>query len=147
VKEQIRVAAGEPLSIRQEDVKLEGWSIECRINAEDPDRNFMPSPGTIQFYLPPGGNGVRIDSAAYGGYRIPPYYDSMIAKLITWGKDRDEAIRRMVRALNEFAIEGVKTTIPFHLKVLNHPQFVEGDVHIQFLETTNLDEERTRENE
>nr|MBO2495832.1 acetyl-CoA carboxylase biotin carboxylase subunit [Bacillota bacterium] len=147
VKEQIRVAAGEPLSIRQEDVKLDGWAIECRINAEDPDRNFMPSPGTIQFYLPPGGAGVRVDSAAYSGYRIPPYYDSMIAKLIVWGKDRDEAIRRMVRALSEFAIEGVKTTIPFHLKLLNHPKFLEGDVHIQFLETTNLDEERTNENE
>ena len=118
VKEQIRVAAGEPLSIRQEDVKLDGWAIECRINAEDPDRNFMPSPGTIQFYLPPGGAGVRVDSAAYSGYRIPPYYDSMIAKLIVWGKDRNEAIRRMVRALSEFAIEGVKTTIPFHLKLL-----------------------------
>ncbi|MFS8513239.1 MAG: acetyl-CoA carboxylase biotin carboxylase subunit, partial [Planifilum fulgidum] len=124
VKEQIRVAAGEPLSIRQEDVKLDGWAIECRINAEDPDRNFMPSPGTIQFYLPPGGAGVRVDSAAYSGYRIPPYYDSMIAKLIVWGKDRDEAIRRMVRALSEFAIEGVKTTIPFHLKLLNHPKFL-----------------------
>ena len=134
VKEQIRIAAGEKLSLRQEDVRINGWSIECRINAERPEKNFMPSPGTIQFYLPPGGNGVRVDSACYQGYKIPPFYDSMVAKLIVWGKDRNEAIERMKRALNEFAIDGVHTTIPFHLKLLNHPKFVEGDFHIQFLE-------------
>lgn len=141
VKEQIRIAAGEKLSIKQEDIRFNGWSIECRINAERPDKNFMPSPGTIEFYLPPGGNGVRIDSACYQGYQISPFYDSMVAKLIVWGKDRQEAIERMNRALKEFAIDGVHTTIPFHLKVLNHPKFVSGDFHIQFLETTNLDEE------
>jgi acetyl-CoA carboxylase biotin carboxylase subunit len=147
VKEQIRVAAGEKLSITQEDVRFDGWAIECRINAERPDKNFMPSPGTIEFYLPPGGNGVRVDSACYPGYRITPFYDSMIAKLIVWGKDRKEAIDRMNRALKEFAIEGVHTTIPFHLKVLNHPKFVSGDFHIQFLETTNLNKESQNRDE
>jgi acetyl-CoA carboxylase biotin carboxylase subunit len=147
VKEQIRIAAGEPLSVKQEDVRFDGWSIECRINAEDPDRNFIPSPGEIQFYLPPGGPGVRVDSAAYTGYRIPPYYDSMIAKLIVWGKDREEAINRMRRALQEFAIDGVKTTIPFHLKLMQHPQFVSGDFHIQFLEKNNLNEGRSKDDE
>lgn len=142
IKEQIRVAAGEPLSFRQEDVILNGWAIECRINAEDPSRGFMPSPGKVQFYLPPGGMGVRVDSSAYPGYSISPFYDSMIAKLIVWGKDRSEALIRMRRALSEFTIEGVSTTIPYHLKVLNHPKFVEGDFHIQFLEQTKLDEEK-----
>jgi acetyl-CoA carboxylase biotin carboxylase subunit len=141
VKWQLRVAAGEKLTIRQKDVRFDGWAIECRINAERPDKNFMPSPGTINFYLPPGGNGVRVDSACYAGYKITPFYDSMIAKLIVWGEDRREAIDRMNRALREFAIDGVHTTIPFHLKLLNHPKFVSGDVHIQFLENINLDEE------
>ncbi|MGX9705807.1 acetyl-CoA carboxylase biotin carboxylase subunit [Laceyella tengchongensis] len=145
VKEQIRIAAGEKLKWKQEDVRFDGWSIECRINAERPDKNFMPSPGKIQFYLPPGGNGVRIDSACYQGYQISPFYDSMVAKLIVWGKDRQEAIERMNRALKEFAIDGVHTTIPFHLKVLNHPNFVSGDFHIQFLEKTNLNEEDRHE--
>lgn len=142
IKEQIRIASGEPLSFRQEDVILNGWAIECRINAEDPKRDFMPSPGTIQFYLPPGGMGVRVDSGVYTGYKIPPFYDSMIAKLIVWGKDRSEALNRMRRALSEFTIEGVSTTIPYHLQVLNHPKFVDGDFHIQFLEKTKLDEEK-----
>lgn len=137
VKEQIRVAAGHKLPLTQEEVCFKGWSIECRINAEDPDRNFMPSPGTIDLYLPSGGIGVRVDSACYSGYRIPPFYDSMIAKLIVWGKDRDEALARMERALSEFVIQGqgIATTIPFHLKLLNHPKFKSGDFHIQFLET------------
>ncbi|MBA4494993.1 acetyl-CoA carboxylase biotin carboxylase subunit [Paenactinomyces guangxiensis] len=141
VKEQILIASGKPLTVSQEDVRFDGWSIECRINAERPEKNFMPSPGTIQFYLPPGGPGVRVDSACYQGYRITPFYDSMVAKLIVWGKDRQEALTRMNRALKEFAVDGVYTTIPFHLKVLNHPKFISGDFHIQFLETTNLDEE------
>ncbi len=140
LKEQIRVAAGEPLSFSQEDVVIDGWSIECRINAERPEKNFMPSPGTIQFYLPPGGPGVRVDSACYPGYKISPYYDSMVAKLIVWGKDREEALERMTRALKEFAIDGVYTTIPFHLKLIKHPRFVEGDFHIQFLEQVNWEE-------
>ncbi|SEN22637.1 acetyl-CoA carboxylase biotin carboxylase subunit [Lihuaxuella thermophila] len=147
VKEQIRVAAGEKLSVTQKKVRYDGWAIECRINAERPDKNFMPSPGTIRFYLPPGGPGVRVDSACYQGYRITPFYDSMVAKLIVWGKDRQEALQRMNRALKEFAIDGVHTTIPFHLKILNHPKFISGDFHIQFLETTNLDEESSSGNE
>ncbi|BCJ85921.1 acetyl-CoA carboxylase biotin carboxylase subunit [Effusibacillus dendaii] len=134
IKEQIRVAFGEKLSFTQKDVELNGWAIECRINAEDPDKNFMPSPGTIHTYMPPGGFGVRIDSAAFSGYTVTPFYDSMIAKLIVWAPTRREAISRMERALQEFRIEGIKTTIPFHLKVLRHPKFVEGDVNTKFLE-------------
>lgn len=134
IKEMILVAQGEPLSFRQEDVKIDGWAIECRVNAEDPARNFMPSAGQIQFYLPPGGFGVRVDSAAYPGYVISPHYDSMIAKLIVWAPTRGEAIARMKRALSEFAIEGIHTTIPFHMRLLQHPNFVNGDFDIKFLE-------------
>jgi len=134
IAEMISVAEGNPLSFRQEDIKPNGWAIECRINAEDSERNFMPSPGQIQFYLPPGGLGVRVDSAAYPGYTISPHYDSMIAKLIVWGATRDEAIARMKRALVEFEIEGIKTTIPFHMKLLNHPKFLKGTFDIKFLE-------------
>ncbi|MEK4874315.1 acetyl-CoA carboxylase biotin carboxylase subunit [Bacillus sp. FSL W8-0102] len=134
VKEQIRIASGEQLSLKQEDVTFHGWAIECRINAENLEKNFMPSPGRIQMYLPPGGLGVRVDSAAYPGYMIPPYYDSMIAKLIAYGDTREEAIARMKRALSEFVIDGVHTTIPFHLKLLAHEKFVEGDFNTKFLE-------------
>lgn len=143
IKEQLTVAAGEPLSFTQEDIKLDGWAIECRINAENPAKNFMPSPGRITEYLPPGGFGVRVDSAAYAGYSIPPYYDSMIAKLIVWGKDRNEAIERMKRALGEFVIDGITTTIPFHQKVLEHEVFVSGHFDTKFLENyeLNMDEE------
>ncbi|MCI4168092.1 acetyl-CoA carboxylase biotin carboxylase subunit [Bacillus spizizenii] len=138
IKEQIKVASGMELSLKQEDVEFEGWSIECRINAENPSKNFMPSPGEIKMYLPPGGLGVRIDSAAYPGYSIPPYYDSMIAKVITYGKTRDEAIARMKRALSEFVIEGIETTIPFHLKLLEHETFVGGEFNTKFLETYDV---------
>jgi acetyl-CoA carboxylase biotin carboxylase subunit len=134
IKEMIRVAEGHPLSFTQSDVTINGWSIECRVNAEDPDKNFMPSAGQVSFYLPPGGFGVRVDSAMYSGYTIPPFYDSMIAKLIVWAPTRKEAIARMKRALSEFAIEGVKSTIPFHLKLLEHPVFIEGQHDINFLE-------------
>lgn len=134
IREMIRVAEGQPLSFTQEDVRIDGWSIECRINAENPDKNFMPSAGRIDFYLPPGGFGVRVDSAVYEGYTIPPHYDSMIAKLIVWGKTREEAIARMKRSLQEFAIEGIHTTIPFHLKLLEHEKFIAGDFDIKFLE-------------
>ena len=134
IKEQIRVAAGFPLSFTQEDIVLDGWSIECRINAEDPDKKFMPNPGKIVTYLPPGGFGVRVDSAAYQGYTVNPFYDSMIAKLIVWAPTREEAILRMLRALSEFKVEGIKTTIPFHQKVLRHEKFIEGDVTTKFLE-------------
>ncbi|SFA41834.1 acetyl-CoA carboxylase, biotin carboxylase subunit [Anoxybacillus pushchinoensis] len=138
IKEQIRVASGEKLSLKQEDVTFNGWSIECRINAENPSKNFMPSAGKIQMYLPPGGFGVRVDSAAYPGYTIPPYYDSMIAKLIVHAPTREEAIARMKRALSEFVIEGVHTTIPFHLKLLEHEKFVEGNFNTKFLETYDV---------
>ena len=134
IKEQIRVASGEKLCLTQDEVTFNGWSIECRINAENPYKNFMPSAGRIDMYLPPGGLGVRVDSAAYPGYMIPPYYDSMIAKLIVHGKTREEAIARMKRALSEFVIEGVHTTIPFHLKLLEHEKFVEGNFNTKFLE-------------
>ncbi|NRD80708.1 acetyl-CoA carboxylase biotin carboxylase subunit [Bacillus sp. BRMEA1] len=134
IKEQIRVANGEKLSITQKDVTFNGWAIECRINAENPEKNFLPSAGKINMYLPPGGLGVRIDSAAYPGYTIPPYYDSMIAKVIAYGSTRDEAIARMKRALSEFVVEGIHTTIPFHLKLLEHQQFVEGNFNTKFLE-------------
>ncbi|CAH0345683.1 acetyl-CoA carboxylase biotin carboxylase subunit [Bacillus sp. CECT 9360] len=134
IKEQIYVASGKRLSLKQEDVTFNGWAIECRINAENPEKNFMPSAGQIQMYLPPGGFGVRVDSAAYPGYSIPPYYDSMIAKLIVHAATREEAIEKMKRALSEFAIEGVHTTIPFHIKLLQHEQFVSGEFNTKFLE-------------
>ncbi|SEB69264.1 acetyl-CoA carboxylase biotin carboxylase subunit [Paenibacillus sp. GP183] len=140
IKEMIRVAEGDPLSFTQEDIQINGWAIECRVNAEDPDKNFMPSAGQITFYLPPGGFGVRIDSAAYQGYTIPPHYDSMIAKLIVWGHTREEAINRMKRALSEFAVEGVYTTIPFHLKLLEHKKFISGDHDIKFLEEHDIND-------
>lgn len=134
IKEQIKVAQGEKLPLTQSEVTFTGWAIECRINAENPEKNFMPSPGKIQMYLPPGGLGVRVDSAAYPGYSIPPYYDSMIAKVITYGSSREEAIARMKRALSEFVVEGIHTTIPFHLKLLEHEKFVEGQFNTKFLE-------------
>jgi acetyl-CoA carboxylase biotin carboxylase subunit len=134
IKEQIKVANGEPLQYEQEDITFNGWAIECRINAENPAKNFMPSPGKINMYLAPGGFGVRMDSAAYPGYTIPPYYDSMIAKVIVHGNSREEAIAKMKRALSEFVIEGVHTTIPFHLKLLNNKTFVEGQFNTKFLE-------------
>jgi len=134
IKEQIRVASGLPLSFKQEDIKFTGHAIECRINAEDPDRNFLPSPGKIDAYIAPGGPGVRVDSHCYPGYSIPPFYDSLVSKLICWGRDRTEAIQRMQRALDEYAITGIRTTIPFHQKVLSHPVFQSGDVHTDFIE-------------
>lgn len=145
VKEQILVASGQPLRVKQEDVQFNGWAIECRINAERPDQNFIPSPGNIDLYLPPGGMGIRVDSACYQGYQISPFYDSMVAKLITWGSTRKEALERMDRALAEFVVHGVHTTIPFHMKLINHPKFVEGDFHIQFLETVDIEKEANQD--
>jgi acetyl-CoA carboxylase, biotin carboxylase subunit len=134
IKEQIRVAAGEPLRFTQEDVQFRGHAIECRINAEDPSKNFMPCPGSIDGYVTPGGPGVRVDSHVYPGYNIPPYYDSLVSKLIVWGADRNEAIARMKRALNEYAITGVKTTIPFHIKLMENPAFIDGkEVYTDFI--------------
>lgn len=133
VKEQLRIASGEKLDLKQEDITLNGHAIECRINAEDPSKNFMPCPGTITELFIPGGLGIRVESAMYCGYKIPPYYDSMIAKLISYGKDRNEAIVRMKRALGEFGIGGVKTNIDFEYSILENKDFVEGNYDTSFL--------------
>lgn len=133
IAEQIRVAAGEPLSLKKDKIKLRGHAIEVRINAEDPD-TFMPSPGTITQFHAAGGLGVRFDSAIYTGYSIPPYYDSMIGKLIVHGKDRDECIRRLRRAIVETVVDGIKTTLPLHMWIVNHPDFQSGDYNIHWLE-------------
>lgn len=134
LKEQIAIASGEKLSFTQDDVKINGCAIECRINAEDPAMNFIPVPGKITNYIAPGGIGIRIDSAVYTGYTIPPYYDSMVSKLIAWGRTREEAISRMKRALDEFVIEGIKTTIPFHKKLMDNKTFKSGNFNTKFLE-------------
>ena len=134
VKEQIRVANGERLSHKQDDIKFNGCAIECRINAEDPDNDFMPSPGKITTLDLPGGRGVRIDTHVYQGYSIPPYYDSMIAKMIVHGKDRNEAITICRRALDEFVVDPIKTTIPFHKKVMNNPLFIKGKYSTDFID-------------
>ncbi len=133
VREQIRVAEGHPLTLRQEDVIFRGHAIECRINAEDP-RTFAPSPGLVSLYHAPGGMNVRVDSGLYAGYRVPPYYDSMVAKLIVYGTTRQGALRRLRRALEEFVIEGITTTIPLHQALLDDPEFQEGDYTIKWLE-------------
>ena len=133
VREQIRVAEGKPLSFTQDEVTFTGHAVECRINAEDPV-TFMPSPGTVTWYHPPGGLYVRVDSGLYHGYKVPPYYDSMIAKLIVYGATREACLMRLRRALGEFVIEGMKTTIPLHLKLLEDPDFQNGDYTIKWLE-------------
>ncbi|MGF0019433.1 acetyl-CoA carboxylase biotin carboxylase subunit [Sporofaciens sp. SGI.106] len=134
IKEQIRIASGEPLSLKQEDVHLTGHAIECRINAENPEKGFRPSPGTITDMYLPGGKGIRIDSAIYSGYTIPPYYDSMIAKLIVWAKNRNEAIRKMQSALGEIIIEGIDTNVDYQYEILNHPDYLAGNIDIEFIE-------------
>ena len=134
VKEQIRVAAGEPISYKGDGTRLRGHAIECRINAEDPYRGFQPCPGLITAYHPPGGPGVRVDTHVYAGYTVPPYYDSLLAKVIVHGNDRTEALARMGQALDSFILEGVTTTIPFLARVIRHPKFVEGRVDTRFLE-------------
>ncbi|NJK56602.1 MAG: acetyl-CoA carboxylase biotin carboxylase subunit [Pleurocapsa sp. SU_5_0] len=133
IAEQIRVAQGEKLRFTQEQVELRGHAIECRINAEDPKHNFRPQPGRISAYLPPGGPGVRMDSHVYTDYEIPPYYDSLIGKLIVWGENRDVAIKRMRRALRECAITGVPTTIEFHQRILETPAFLSGEIYTDFI--------------
>ena len=134
IAEQIKIASGEDLEFTQDDIKLNGHAIECRINAEDPMHNFRPSPGRITGWLPPGGPGVRVDSHVYTGYEIPPFYDSLIGKLIVWGKDRNTAIKRMNRALNECAVTGIPTTINFHLSLLDKKKFKEGKIHTKYVE-------------
>ncbi|MDD5087391.1 MAG: acetyl-CoA carboxylase biotin carboxylase subunit [bacterium] len=133
VKEQLKISLGEALPC-QESIFWRGHAIECRINAENPDRSFMPSPGLITALNIPGGPGIRVDTHIYQGYTIPPYYDSLIAKLVAWGQDRSEAISRMLRALDEFVVEGVSTTIPFHRKVLLMEQFVNNEIHTKWIE-------------
>jgi len=134
VKEQLRIASGEPLQLKQEDIHPHGHSIECRITAEDADKGFRPQTGVIEKYLPPGGPGVRVDSHLYTGYEVPPHYDSLLAKLIVWAETRDEAIARMQRALEEFVIEGITTTIPFHQRLLKHERFISGDTYTRFIQ-------------
>ena len=143
VKAQIEIAAGEPLAIKQQDVRQRGWAIECRIYAEDPDRDFFPSPGKIQILRTPGGYGVRDDSGVYEGWTVPIHYDPMISKLCAYGRTRDEAIQRMLRALQEYTVEGIVTNIPFHRWALTHPRFVAGDIDTGFIpqEYTGLPEE------
>lgn len=141
IKEQIRIASGQELSVTQEEVTLTGHAIECRINAENPAKGFRPSPGTIKDMYLPGGKGIRIDSAIYSGYTIPPYYDSMIAKLIVWAKNRQEAIRKMQSALGEIIIEGIDTNVDYQYEILNHQDYIDGNIDIEFIE----DMERAKE--
>ena len=138
VKEQIRVAAGEKLKFKQKDIEFYGHSIECRINAENPSKNFMPSPGKILEMNLPGGNGVRVDTAIYNGYTIPPYYDSMIAKIITFGANRNEALSRMKRALEETVIDGIDTNVDFLLSIITKHDFIRGNFDTSFIEHINI---------
>ena len=135
IKEQIRLAMGDELGYNQSDVQIQGHAIECRINAEDPANNFMPSPGLVTTYDPPGGIGIRLDGYIYTGYTVPSHYDSLVAKLIATGRDRDEAIARLKRALSEFKIEGIKTTIPLYQDILDDERFLGRAVFTNFLET------------
>jgi acetyl-CoA carboxylase biotin carboxylase subunit len=134
VKEQIRIAAGMPLQLWQEDIAFRGHAIECRITAEDADNDFRPQTGTVEKYLPPGGPGVRVDSHLYAGYTVPPHYDSLLSKLIVWAETREAAIARMQRALDEYVIEGLTTTIPFHERLLRHEGFIRGETYTRFLQ-------------
>lgn len=134
VKEQIRIASGLPLSFKQKDIHITGHAIECRINAENPSKGFRPSPGTITDMYFPGGKGIRIDSAVYSGYTVQPYYDSMIAKLIVWAKNREEAIRKMQTALGEIIIEGIDTNVDYQYEILNNPDFLKGNTDVGFIE-------------
>ena len=133
--EQIRIAAGEPLSVTQDQVKIQGHAIECRINAENPERHFMPCPGLITNVHTPGGNGVRVDSHIYSDYKVPPNYDSMLLKLIVRGKDRKSAIAKMRSALGELVIEGIETNLDFQYEIMNHQAFLQGDTDTHFIPT------------
>jgi pyruvate carboxylase subunit A len=138
VRKQIRIAAGETLNWKQEDIKINGWAIECRINAEDPLNDFTPSPGKLRRYRSPGGPGIRVDSGVHTGYTISPFYDSMVSKLISWGKNRNEAIEKMRRALYEYIISGVTTNIPFHKAVLRNPHFLQGELSTHFIDDFDI---------
>ena len=145
VKNQLLIASGQRLDIKQEDVHMNGWAIECRINAEDPLNNFAPSPGKLRGYRSPGGVGIRVDSGVHTRYTVSPNYDPMISKLVAWGRNRDEAIERMRRALYEYVIVGVKTNIPFHKAVMENPRFRSGELGTHFItqETTLIDDMQT----
>jgi len=147
IREQILVAAGEELSFKQTDVQFKGHAIECRINAENPDKDFAPSPGKITAFHVPGGHGIRVDTHAFALYEVPPYYDSMIAKLIGFGKTREQAVVKLLRALEEFVVEGIATTIPFHKKVLVHPDFLNLNYDTSFVEKMLAEEKKTAEME
>jgi len=134
VKEQIRIAAGLPMQLQQEDIQFRGHAIECRITAEDASADFRPQTGTVERYLPPGGPGVRVDSHLFAGYEVPPHYDSLLSKLVVWAETRNEAIARMQRALDEYIIEGLETTIPFHQRLLSHESFIRGETYTRFLQ-------------
>jgi acetyl-CoA carboxylase biotin carboxylase subunit len=134
IKAQIAVAGGEPLPWSQSEIEFQGHAIECRINAESPEKNFRPSPGRVTYFHAPGGPGVRVDSHLYSGYTVPPHYDSMVAKIICWGRDRDESIARMRRALLEIVVDGIDTTVPFHRRILDDPGFLKGEIHTGYLE-------------
>jgi acetyl-CoA carboxylase biotin carboxylase subunit len=134
VKEQIRIASGLPMQLQQEDIQFRGHAIECRITAEDSNADFRPQTGTVERYLPPGGPGVRVDSHLFAGYEVPPHYDSLLSKLVVWAETRNEAIARMQRALDEYVIEGLETTIPFHQRLLNHEGFIRGETYTRFLQ-------------
>jgi acetyl/propionyl-CoA carboxylase alpha subunit len=138
VKEQYKIASGERLSIKQKEIRITGHAMECRINAEDPLNNFVPSIGLITSYIEPGGPGVRVDSGIYAGYTIPPFYDSLAVKLLTWGNNRSECIERMKRALGEFVIEGIQTIIPFHKVMMNDEEFIKGNIHTEFIQERNI---------
>ena len=138
VKEQIRIAHGEKLNFSQEDIRIEGHAIECRINAEDPQRNFIPSAGMITALNLPGGPGVRVDSHIYQGYEISPYYDSLLAKVITYGQNREDAMAKMRRVLGEFTVEGVASTIPFHRALLEEANFIAGKFNTDYVANTEL---------
>jgi acetyl-CoA carboxylase biotin carboxylase subunit len=142
VKEQIRIAQGARLALRQDDVQLRGHAIECRINAEDPLADFAPCPGLIEHVHLPGGPGVRVDSHIFGGYRVPPHYDSLLAKVITWGVDRQEAAARMLRALQELRVDGIETTAGFHQRLLQTEAFRRGDLHTRFVEDEMMESAR-----
>ncbi|HET7497544.1 MAG TPA: acetyl-CoA carboxylase biotin carboxylase subunit [Candidatus Eisenbacteria bacterium] len=134
IKAQIAVAAGDPLPWKQEEIRMEGHALECRINAERPDQNFQPSPGLVRYFHAPGGPGVRVDSHLYSGYTVPPHYDSMVAKIICWGRDRAESVARMRRALEETVVDGIDTTLAFHIRVLDDENFRKGEIHTGFIE-------------
>ena len=143
VKEQLRIASGEKLSIKQSDVKITGHSFECRINAEDPV-TFLPCPGKINLFHAPGGNGIRVDSHIYSGYTVPPYYDSLIAKLITHGADREGALARMSNALDELLIDGIRTNTPLHKDIIRDAEFQKGGVNIHYLESKLTSQNKTK---